>query len=52
MNFLLPDSADAFRVATWGEIEPYYQELAARSLDESTVEQWLTDWSQLDSLVS
>ena len=52
VNFLLPDSADAFRVATWGEIEPYYQELAARSLDESTVEQWLTDWSQLDSLVS
>jgi len=27
VNFLLPDSADAFRVATWGEIEPYYQEL-------------------------
>src|SRR5438094_521335 len=52
VNFLLPDSADAFRVATWSEIEPYYQELAARSLDESTVEQWLTDWSQLDSLVS
>jgi oligoendopeptidase F len=48
----LPESADGFRDANWTDIEPYYQELAARPLDEDTVELWLTDWSQLDSLVS
>jgi len=48
----LPTSADAFRDASWAEIEPYYQELASRSLDENSVEQWLADWSELESLVS
>ena len=48
----LPTSADAFRDASWTDIEPYYQELASRSLDEDSVERWLADWSELESLVS
>ena len=48
----LPTSADAFRDASWADIEPYYQELASRTLDENSVEQWLVDWSELESLVS
>ena len=48
----LPTSADAFRDASWSDIEPYYQELASRTLDEDSVEQWLADWSELESLVS
>ena len=48
----LPTSADAFRDATWADIEPYYQELASRTLDQDSVEQWLADWSELESLVS
>ncbi len=53
MNALtLPDSAAAFADATWEDLAPYFEELAGRSLDESNVEQWLADWSRLDSLVS
>lgn len=48
----LPTSADAFRDASWTDIEPYYQDLASRTLDEDSVEQWLADWSELESLVS
>jgi len=43
----LPTSSDAFRDASWADIEPYYQELASRTLDENSVEQWLADWSEL-----
>ena len=48
----LPDSAAAFADAGWDDLAPHFEELAARPLDESNVEEWLADWSQLDSLVS
>jgi oligoendopeptidase F len=48
----LPDSADAFRDATWSDIAPFYEELIARPLDQRNVETWLADWSQLESLVA
>ncbi len=51
VNLLLPDSADAFRDAKWSDIEPYYQQLAAQQLDETTVEEWLASWSQLEALI-
>ena len=43
----LPDSPDAFADATWDDILPYYEELAARPLDTTAVEAWLRDWSTL-----
>ena len=52
VNQQLPTSADAFRDASWADIEPYFRELAERPLDEENVEQWLADWSDLESLVS
>ena len=52
VNLRLPDSADGFRDSTWNDIEPYYQDLASRQVDEDTVEQWLADWSQLESLIT
>jgi oligoendopeptidase F len=47
----LPESPDAFAQATWPDIAPYYDELAARPLDEESADTWLHDWSALDELV-
>ena len=51
-NRTLPDSPDAFAEATWGDILPYYEELAARPLDAANVEEWLRDWARLEELVA
>ncbi|HET7466835.1 MAG TPA: M3 family oligoendopeptidase [Candidatus Dormibacteraeota bacterium] len=51
VNLLLPDSADVFRQAKWADIEPYYQQLASEPLDETNVEEWLTNWSHLEALI-
>ena len=51
MVLALPGSADAFQNATWNDIAPYYEELAARPLDRGNVESWLEDWSMLESLL-
>jgi oligoendopeptidase F len=48
----LPDSAEAFKDATWEDVLPYYEELEARPVDRSTVESWLADWSRFESLLS
>ena len=47
----LPASPDAFTTATWADIAPYYDALAAAPLDAATVESWLDDWSRLEELV-
>ena len=48
----LPGTPDAFKNATWEDILPYYDALAARPLDRSNVEAWLADWSAFESLLS
>jgi oligoendopeptidase F len=52
MAAVLPDSPAAFSEAGWAEILPYYNELAERPLDTTNAEEWLADWSRLDSLLS
>src|SRR6266851_1665246 len=47
----LPESASALKDATWQDVEPYYQELQARPLDNGNVEGWLQDWSDFESLL-
>jgi len=49
---VLPDSPDAFKDASWGDVLPYYEALATRPLDTSNVEDWLADWSRFESLLS
>ena len=51
-NVTLPDSPGAFAQATWDDILPYYEELAARPLDTANVEQWLRDWARLEEMVA
>jgi oligoendopeptidase F len=48
----LPLSADALLQWTWPQIEPFYTDLASRSLAEGSVAQWLADWSRLSECVS
>jgi oligoendopeptidase F len=38
-----------FAEATWGEILPYYEELAARPLDSANADAWLANWSALEA---
>ena len=47
----LPDSPDVFARATWADVAPYYEALAAAPLTVETVESWLADWSRLEELV-
>jgi oligoendopeptidase F len=49
---VLPESPDAFKDATWRDVLPYYEELAARRLDPASVEDWLAEWSRFESLLS
>jgi oligoendopeptidase F len=43
----LPSSPEALIAWSWAEIEPYYQELASRSITAADVEAWLADWSSI-----
>ena len=49
---LLPGSPDAFAQASWEDIAPYFDDLAERPLDESTVDAWLQAWSTLEELLT
>lgn len=46
-----PDSPDAIAGATWDELLPYFEALATRSLDLTTAEAWLHDWSTLEEIL-
>ena len=48
----LPESPAAFADASWEDIRPHFEELAARPLDVGNAESWLADWSALDSMLS
>jgi oligoendopeptidase F len=47
----LPGSVFPFLDWPWEKIEPYYQDLYARPLDEKSVERWLADWTRLGDLI-
>jgi oligoendopeptidase F len=47
----LPDSAILFQEWPWEQIEPYYQDLLARPLDDKIVGRWLADWTRLSDLI-
>jgi oligoendopeptidase F len=47
----LPEDALLFLDWTWAQIEPFFQSLLARSLDEKSISDWLTDWSELSKLL-
>src|SRR4030067_3813463 len=47
----LPNTAQEFMSWSWGQIEPYYQELADRQLNPDTLQTWLTDWSNLSKML-
>jgi oligoendopeptidase F len=47
----LPDTPDVFLDATWEDIEPYFDWLADRPVDDNSVEEWLQDWSRFEELL-
>ena len=48
----LPDSPAAIAGASWADLLPYYEALAAAPLDGTTLTAWLATWSRLEALVS
>ena len=48
----LPASPAAFAKARWSDVAPYFDELAVRPIDPSTIEAWLHDWSTLEELLT
>lgn len=49
---LLPPSPAAFAKATWGDVAPYFDDLAARPLEPDVTAEWLREWSRLEELVT
>jgi oligoendopeptidase F len=49
---VLPPSPSAFAKASWDDVAPYFDDLAARPLEPSTIEAWLVEWSRLEELVT
>ncbi|HEV2085445.1 MAG TPA: M3 family oligoendopeptidase [Gemmatimonadales bacterium] len=49
---VLPPSPSAFAKASWDDVAPYFDDLAARPLEPSTIDAWLGEWSRLEELVS
>jgi oligoendopeptidase F len=43
----LPSTTAKLLKWTWSEIDPYYQDLQNRPLNEDNVNEWLKDWSDL-----
>jgi oligoendopeptidase F len=49
---VLPSSSAAFAKAKWEDVAPFFDDLAERPLDETTIEGWLQSWSTLEELVT
>jgi len=47
----LPQDCKEFMQWDWDQIEPYADDLTQRELSTETIDDWLTDWSQLASLM-
>jgi oligoendopeptidase F len=47
----LPQAATAMSQWSWSQIEPYYHELATRTLNGATVTSFLSDWTRLSERV-
>ncbi len=49
---VLPASPSAFAKATWDDVAPYFDDLATRPLETSSIDAWLLAWSTLEELVT
>ncbi|MDQ3221964.1 MAG: M3 family oligoendopeptidase [Gemmatimonadota bacterium] len=49
---VLPASPSAFAKATWDDVAPYFDNLATRPLEPSSIDAWLLAWSTLEELVT
>lgn len=49
---VLPTSPAVFAKATWDDVAPYFEDLAARPLEPSNIDAWLRAWSTLEELVT
>jgi oligoendopeptidase F len=48
----LPEASAGFAGASWSDVLPYYEALAALPLDAASLTPWLEQWSRLEELLS
>jgi len=51
MQSWLPDKVDVFLDWSWLQIEPIFKDLQQRPLDETNIEDWLDEWSDISMLL-
>jgi oligoendopeptidase F len=49
---VLPASPSDFAKASWEDVAPYFDDLAARPLKSASIGRWLAEWSRLEELVT
>ena len=49
---VLPPSPSDFAKASWEELAPYFDDLAARPLSAVSISAWLAEWSRLEELIT
>ena len=47
----LPQTSEEFAALSWGQIEPWYNELLQCQLSQETLQPWMKQWSDLSALV-
>jgi len=48
----LPETTEKFMLWPWSKIEPYFNDLALRPIEDAGIAGWLADWTTLSQLVS
>ena len=43
----LPKTSDELKGKSWADLQPFYDDLEQRPLTAETLDEWLTDFSQL-----
>jgi hypothetical protein len=51
MQSWVPENVDDFLDWKWPQIEPIFQDLQQRSLNEGNIEAWLNEWSDISKLL-
>jgi oligoendopeptidase F len=49
---MIPASPAAIADASWADLAPVYDELEGRALDPTNVEDWLSQWSKFDEILT
>jgi len=47
----LPKTIEGASGWTWDDMKPFYDDMLARDLSETTLDEWMTDWTNLNNVI-